>query len=166
MDKFCNQCQNFKSFNNFYKHKFGKYGLRSICKICFKNNKKRYDIKNSEIIGKYQKRYQKEYRKNVLKISPRTKLSKKEKQKRLRCRKRLQASIFRARLRNRYPKWLSKLHKKELKKFYDNCPRGYHVDHIIPLNGKNICGLHVPWNLQYLTKKENLVKSNKLTNLP
>jgi len=64
----------------------------------------------------------------------------------------------RAKLRNRTPKWADLLKIKEL---YSNCPKGYHVDHIIPLQGKLVSGLHVENNLQYLPAAENLRKFNR-----
>lgn len=48
-----------------------------------------------------------------------------------------------------------------IKEFYAKCPDGYHVDHIIPLKGDLVSGLHVESNLQYLLAIDNIKKRNK-----
>lgn len=56
------------------------------------------------------------------------------------------------------PKW-AKL--SIIEDIYQCCPEGCHVDHIIPLQGDNVCGLHVETNLQYLDARDNLSKGNR-----
>lgn len=58
----------------------------------------------------------------------------------------------------RVPKWADQ---EKIDEIYRNKPEGYEVDHIIPLSGKTVSGLHVHNNLQYLPKQENRLKSNK-----
>jgi len=36
----------------------------------------------------------------------------------------------------------------------------HHVDHTVPLNHPDVCGLHVPWNLQVITWEENQEKNS------
>jgi 5-methylcytosine-specific restriction endonuclease McrA len=67
------------------------------------------------------------------------------------------------------PKWLSRRQKTEIRQLYQiaitmtqTTGEQYVVDHIVPLRGEEVCGLHVPWNLRVITQDENLKKSNKL----
>lgn len=66
------------------------------------------------------------------------------------------------------PPWLTKEQWHEIKQFYwlaQDCSivtgERYWVDHIVPLRGKTVCGLHVPWNLQVLPREVNQRKSNR-----
>lgn len=68
----------------------------------------------------------------------------------------------------RTPKWLTTDDHKFMELFYKEAERltattniPHEVDHIIPIKGKNVSGLHVPWNLQILTRVENRNKSNR-----
>lgn len=59
------------------------------------------------------------------------------------------------------PKWVGPKEIKEMREIYKKRKPGYHVDHIIPLKNDYVCGLHVPNNLNILTAKDNILKSNK-----
>lgn len=75
----------------------------------------------------------------------------------------------RRRFRDATPAWLSAEQKLEIRLKYRlaielsrrlGVPHA--VDHIVPLQGESVCGLHVPWNMEVITQEENLKKSNKL----
>lgn len=68
----------------------------------------------------------------------------------------------------RTPIWLSSEQHEAILKFYidaaeltEKTGALHHVDHIVPLRGKTVSGLHVPWNMQILTAIENLKKNNR-----
>ena len=66
----------------------------------------------------------------------------------------------------RTPSWMNDGHKLEIESIYRYCSAlrsiglKYEVDHIVPLQGKNVSGLHFPWNLQVITQQENRAKKN------
>jgi hypothetical protein len=68
----------------------------------------------------------------------------------------------------RTPKWLTEHDLAGIKKFYvlaDELSKAYgfkwHVDHIIPLQGKYVSGLHVANNLQVIPASVNIAKHNR-----
>ncbi len=68
----------------------------------------------------------------------------------------------------RTPRWLTEQDFVDIKKFYllaDELSRAYgfpwHVDHIAPLNGRTVSGLHVVSNLQVIPGSENSRKGNR-----
>ena len=76
-------------------------------------------------------------------------------------------ALARAAKRNAVPKWINEELKQEIQKFYVEARlktretgTKYEVDHIVPLMGETVCGLHVPWNLRVITQFENRSKRN------
>ena len=74
----------------------------------------------------------------------------------------------RASKRSQTPKWLTKEQLADIRKMYGEARRltlstgvPHHVDHIVPLQGSLVWGLHVPWNLQILRAFDNQSKGNR-----
>lgn len=165
---------------NFYKAKNGKYGLRSICKTCDIKKAQKWNIENKDKHSDHQKLYRESNRQATR--DQRAKYAKSEKD--LKCRSvwnmnnREYINKKSKEFRDRNPGYASfyvKMRKKqikqatligledELKLIYLDCLRGKEVHHIVPLvENPNVCGLHVPWNLEYVTKEEHLEKHRKL----
>lgn len=79
------------------------------------------------------------------------------------------ASERRAKQKEAMPSWLNEEQLKQIQEIYKErdlivLKTGipHHVDHIVPLKGESVSGLHVPWNLRVIPAKDNMVKSNKL----
>ena len=76
---------------------------------------------------------------------------------------RAKVAKYKAAKLQRIPVWITKDELNMMQFFYIKCPEGSDVDHIVPLQGRNVSGLHVLSNLQYLTKEENGRKANKFS---
>jgi 5-methylcytosine-specific restriction endonuclease McrA len=86
---------------------------------------------------------------------------------------RADTSVRKRRHREATPKWLTPAERLQMRELYVQARKmteltreRYVVDHIVPLRGEEVCGLHVPWNLRVITQEENLKKSNKHVDAP
>lgn len=168
--KFCNgPCATKKSFDLFHKGN-GAFGLKSrcieCCKLTYKPNSKEYRrsyyLKNTDRAREARRRHQRKNREQYrIKNSEYDRLHRPERAAR--------EAFRRAQKLKATPPWLNDEHKKLIEIIYKqryelSLEKGiiYHVDHIIPLISKNVCGLHVPWNLQIISAVENLQKGNRV----
>ncbi len=161
MTKFCNKGHHEQPIEEFYNDSRYADGKFPWCKSC----KKGYARENPHQVQNWvdnnpeaSKAIKYRYIDNnpeKVKVSKQTWSKANSKKELAKCRKYQAAKL------NAMPKWLSKEQLAEIVKIYVNCPEGYEVDHDVPLQGKNVRGLHVPWNLKYLSIKENRKKSNK-----
>lgn len=135
--KRCGICKEIKSYDCYTKNSQRKSGVLSKCKDCNNAYIKKYREDNPEKTKEWKEKYR---------ISPAG-----------RATKNASNAKRRAAKLQRTPSW-SDLD--AIKDFYNTCPEGCHVDHILPLQGELVSGFHVLSNLQYLTPSENSRKSN------
>jgi hypothetical protein len=186
--KQCGKCLHIKEDVSFGKNINNKDGLQSWCKSC----RAEYQKDNKEKLTEYYKNWYSENRdvrvlemqdyyqnnkkmfsdwSNVYRETNKSIISKRKKKYRENNLDKLYSSNAKRRAAKlqALPKWLTPEQLEQIKELY-TCAQmfklytgeEYHVDHIVPLQGENVCGLHVPWNLQVIPAKENLSKSNKL----
>lgn len=169
----CRKCNKIKELSELVKNKRCSDGRDGYCKECdskrgsaqqkanpekCRSKQRAWCIANKEHI-KIRNRIRREIKKEQIKnrvyeAANRGKLNAKEAKRRA---KKLHAT----------PPWLTEEHFKQIKNIYELAKKledffGFpmEVDHEIPLQGENICGLHVPWNLLIMTREENNRKSN------
>lgn len=189
--KTCSKCQEEKSLDKFSKAKRGLFGVSSICKHCISLKDKERWINNiNGRRDKNKDKYKKDPKKHIETVMKSARKHREKTRERARlyydknkdhinslrrsnnsknpAPKRCQRIKREASKINATPKWLTEEQIKEILSIYeeatqlellDAVPR--QVDHIIPLRHKDVCGLHVPWNLQVLTASDNCRKSNR-----
>jgi hypothetical protein len=173
--KTCTKCKKNKPLDQFYNSKKGKNGLTSYCKTCTDEYNKAYLAKNKEKRRAFEVAYELENKekraaqKALVEQSEKTKSYRKQWKSENKDKTRFYCRTYQASKLQRTPKWLTAKQLDEIYS-YDTLAEEFQwlseerleVDHIIPLNGKLVSGLHVPWNLQVLPKSANSRKSNKV----
>jgi hypothetical protein len=170
--KLCSKCKQEKSASAFHKCSKSADKLQSKCIECahlayLANNEKRlaykkeyYAQNRDKILATEQKRYKEQ--------SERLKQKARDFRKNNPDKHNASNAATRAAKLQAIPQWLDKEDKWMIQEAYSLAQLRtrlfgfeWHVDHIVPLRGKTVCGLHVPWNLQVIPAADNLSKSNQ-----
>ena len=179
--KVCSRCGIEKKFEEFHKKKRAGDGYYSHCAECdnkrkrlsylrpdVAENKKKYREENAAKNIEFAKEYR-EKNKVALREKRRLNVDHKREIDRAYSQKFPEKISAKSARRRAYklqatPNWASKKHidifyliaKEESERIGEPC----HVDHIVPLKSKLVCGLHNEFNLQVLKGKDNLEKHN------
>ena len=157
--KICRKCNTKKLLSDFHKCSRNKSGVQSKCKDCASKLAKERYIENTEKVLLINARWRNKYR-------DRHRKAQKEWEQKNPSSKYFYTAVRRARKKNATPAWADM---DRIKYTYAHCHwlnktfgHNMHVDHIVPLNGKNVCGLHIHTNLQIIPAEENMKKSNRV----
>ena len=167
LEQVCSSCKIKKTLDNFSPNKTKPLGVRYMCKPCgaIKAKERRLEKPLSEEQKERARLRSKEWRKEN---PEKNKLIKSSWAKRNLATKNAANRRYETSKLKRTPDWLTKDHHQQILEKYwlaqdlkKITGEDYHVDHIVPLRGKNVSGLHVPWNLQVLPADLNLRKGTK-----
>ena len=161
--KTCKTCSVAKPVSAFYKQSTrGAFGVRGTCKDCDNLKKKSYRQALGEAL--YERKKQEYERNKTAHLAQKRHYRQTNKGK-------INALVAARKkvIRQRTPKWLSKDDSWLIKEAYELATLrtkmfkfSWHVDHVIPLQGKTVTGLHVPTNLQVIPGVDNIRKKNKV----
>lgn len=159
--KQCNTCECVKSVDEFYPEKRGLFGRRGECAACNKAKKYGYREANKDRLTEMKRAQYIKHRDKVL-------AQKKQYRRDNHGAIIALATARKGKVRLRTPKWLSADDKWLIKEAYrlaslrtEMTGIEWHVDHIIPLQGKDVSGLHSIENLQVIPWIDNIRKRNR-----
>lgn len=187
MDKRCYKCKESKETTYFSNDKSTSDGLQASCKACNKKYRDANKLRRKEArkvyeaqpvvkekIRRQQLQYYQDNKDVILQNGKRWRNVNSERKveldKKWRRDNPERVAVYKAKRRaeeiERTPSWADEA---KIVEFYKKARQltietgiQHHVDHIIPLKGEIVSGLHVENNLQILTRDENLKKSNKV----
>lgn len=164
--KLCYSCKEVKEFSEYGKNKSKPDGLATECRVCKRKMDNEYSAKNRD---QSRQRASDWYYSNLDKARAANKIYNSlwvRANKGKNCTK---AGNYRSRKLNATPPWLTEEDYRRIGTEYELAQwtssvmkSSYHVDHIVPLKGKKVCGLHVPWNLQVIPAITNIQKGNRI----
>lgn len=162
MDKKCSTCKEWKFVADFRKNRSAADGLQNTCKSCHSVYCKSWKKRNPDKVSQGNKA---NYNRHIDQKRQRTKnwRLKNPAKAAMQCSKRFKA------IKERTPKWLTKQDWDKMNDIYNLAKKlskttgiKYSVDHVLPLRGKHVSGLHTPNNLKIIPLKENISKNNKV----
>jgi len=178
--KICTKCKVEKLLEEFNKQKPGKFARASRCKVCMaeyreanREQRRQYHEANRERIAERQRQYTEANRERIAEQKRRyyeenrERITEQKRQYNEANPEKLAANNAKRKAVKicRTPAWSDLEH---IKLFYEArqsiseaTGRIFHVDHMIPLQGKTVSGLHVPSNLQIIPAEHNLRKKNR-----